>query len=60
MAGAASLKMRSSADTEKDRVQFKWAKGDPTFPVDPETMRLCVYDRSEGSYTLDKFYPACR
>lgn len=43
--------MRSSVDAKKDRVQFKWAKGNPTFPVDAETMRLCVYDRSGGGYT---------
>jgi uncharacterized delta-60 repeat protein len=50
-AGKASLKMRSSADAGKDRVQFKWAKGNPTSPVDPQTLRLCVYDRSGGGYT---------
>jgi uncharacterized delta-60 repeat protein len=51
VAGAASLKMRSSADPGKDRVQLKWAKGHPTLPVDHQTMRLCVYDRSDGGDT---------
>lgn len=48
----AQLKIRSSADAGKDRVDFKVAKGTLTSPLDPDTMSLCVYDHAPGGYTL--------
>ena len=52
VAAAALLKIRSSTRAGKDRVLFKWAKGAPSYPRDPYTMRFCVYDRSGGGYSL--------
>ena len=52
VAGGAQLKIKSSADPGKDRVLFKWAKGNPAYPPDVYYPRLCVYDRSGGNATL--------
>jgi hypothetical protein len=52
VAGGAQLKIKSSADPGKDRVFFKWAKGNPAYPPDVYYPRLCVYDRSGGNATL--------
>ena len=52
VAGAAQLKIKSSADPGKDRLIFKWSKGTPAYPADVYEPRLCVYDRSGGTPSI--------